>query len=117
MHTSLLEILRCPFCGTRLTVVDNDALVLEDDRIESGVLGCECCAFPVIGGIPILIADDATREAMHALEAGGKERALHLALGLDDERGQAFRELFAGHTATYRDAIAVLSPDAEGTYF
>jgi uncharacterized protein YbaR (Trm112 family) len=117
MHTSLLEVLRCPFCGTRLTVVDNDALVLEDDRIESGVLGCECCAFPIVSGIPILIADDATREAMHALEAGDKERALHLALGLDADRAPAFRELFGRHTATYREAIAVLSPDAEGTYF
>jgi uncharacterized protein YbaR (Trm112 family)/SAM-dependent methyltransferase len=117
MHTSLLEILRCPFCGTRLTVVDNDALVLEDDHVESGVLGCECCAFPVVSGIPILIADDATREAMHALEGGDKARALHLALGLDGDRAEAFGELFGRHAATYRDALAVLSPDAEGTYF
>ena len=117
MHTALLDIMRCPFCGTRLSLVDNDALILDDDRVESGVLGCECCAFPVVAGIPILIADDATREAMHALEAGEGERALHLALGLDDDRARLFRELLRRPSTTYRDALSVLSPDAEGTYF
>ena len=41
MRVDTLEILRCPFCGTRLTIVENDALRRVDDRIESGVLGCE----------------------------------------------------------------------------
>ena len=39
-------------------------------RIESGVLGCDCCAFPIVAGIPVMIADDTTRDAMHQLEAG-----------------------------------------------
>ena len=40
-------------------------------------------------------------------------------LGLDEpERARAFRDLLArGDRLTYRDAIAVLSPDPEGTYF
>ena len=76
MRETLLDILRCPFCGSRLTLVDNQALVCAHGRIESGVLGCDCCAFPVVTGIPVLIADDTTREAMHQLEADQREQAL-----------------------------------------
>src|SRR5262245_3755838 len=118
MTPQLLDLLRCPFCGTHLSLVENDALVRDGDRIESGVLGCECCAFPVVAGIPAMLADDTTRAAMHALEAGRREEALFTLLGLDEPRGAAFRALLArGDAMTYRDAIEILSPDAEGTYF
>ena len=118
MKVSLLEILRCPFCGTRLSLVENQALDRRGDEVEAGVLGCECCAFPVVAGIPVLIADDTTREAMHTLEAGRPDDALQALLGLDGAQAAAFRDLLArGDGVTYRDAIAVLSPDAEGTYF
>ncbi len=56
MHVSLLDILRCPFCGTAVTVVENDTLVREDAHIDAGVLACECCAFPVVAGIPVMMA-------------------------------------------------------------
>ena len=74
MDVSLLEVLCCPFCGTGLDLVDNAALLRDGSRVQWGVLGCECCAFPVIDGIPVLIADDATRGAMHAMEAGRWQR-------------------------------------------
>ena len=117
MLIETLHLLRCPFCGTRLSVVENAALDRGRDRIESGVLGCECCAFPVVAGIPVLIADDTTRDAMHALEAGRREDALHMLLGLDGARPDAFRELtsVAGR-ATYRDFLGVLCLDAEADY-
>ena len=118
MHQDFLALLRCPFCGTRFSVVENEALQRRGAHIESCVLGCECCAFPVVAGIPVLIADDVTREAMHALEAGDDERALSLLLGLDDTRLEAFRALIArGGQATYRDALDVLCLDAEGACF
>ena len=118
MHEHLLDLLRCPFCGTRLSLVDNDALVRSGDRIESGVLGCECCAFPIVAGIPVLIADDLTRDAMHALEAGRGDEALFMLLGLDGTRAGAFRALLARDTpATYRDALDILCEDAEGACF
>jgi uncharacterized protein YbaR (Trm112 family) len=118
MHETMLELLRCPFCGTRVSVVGNEALVRAGDRIESGVLGCECCAFPVVAGIPVMIADDPTREAMHLLEAGQAEAALFTLLGLDQARVEAFRGLFArGAQATYQEALGILSRDAEGTCF
>ncbi len=118
MHESLLALLRCPFCGTRLHPVQNHALLRDAGRIQAGVLGCECCAFPVVDGIPVLIADDTARAAIVALEAGRPDDARDLMLGLEGERLAAFRALLArGDAATYRDFIAVLSPDAEGTYF
>jgi uncharacterized protein YbaR (Trm112 family) len=118
MDEHLLDLLRCPFCGTRVSLVGNEALVRSGDRIESGVLGCECCAFPIVAGIPVMIADDLTRDAMHALEAGRRDEALFMLLGLDGVRADAFRALLAGQTpSTYRDALAILSLDAEGTCF
>ena len=119
MHTNLLDILRCPYCGTALTVVDNDALVRDGARIEEGVLGCECCAYPVVAGIPVLIADEPTRRAMHALEAGRREEALFDLLGRADDaaRQRGLRELMSRRDATYREALGLLCDDAEGTYF
>ena len=118
MLIETLDLLRCPFCGTRLSAVENAALDRGRDRIESGVLGCECCAFPVVAGIPVLIADDATRDAMHALEAGRRDDALYTLLGLEGARLDAFRELTAGaHAPTYRQLLGVLCRDAEADYF
>ena len=118
MLIETLDLLRCPFCGSRLAVVENAALSRTGDRIESGVLGCACCAFPVVAGIPVLIADDPTRAAMHALEAGRRNDALHMLLGLDGARLDAFGTLIAGpRTAPYRDLLAVLCLDAEADCF
>ena len=111
-----LSLLHCPFCGTRLSVVENAALERGPARIHSGVLGCECCAFPVVSGIPVLIADDRTRDAMHALEAGRGDDALHLLLDLDGKRLPAFRELVASARATYRNLLPLLCEDAEADY-
>ena len=119
MDEHLLDVLRCPFCGTRLALVDNSALRRNSSKVDAGVLGCECCAFPVVEGIPVLIADDTAREAIAAMEAGYQDTALFTLLGLTDEaRASAFRRLLAqGAESTYRDALEVLSRDAEGTYF
>ncbi len=118
MQDSLLTLLRCPFCGTRLAPVENEALVRQAGAIVSGVLGCECCAFPVVDGIPVLIADDTARGAIVALEAGRADEARDLLLGLDDAGRAALAALLTGdRDATYRELVGVLSPDAEGTYF
>ncbi|MDA1092660.1 MAG: methyltransferase domain-containing protein [Acidobacteria bacterium] len=118
MRTSWLDNLRCPFCGTRLALVDTGATVGDDRVIMEGVLGCECCAFPIVAGIPVLIADDATRAAMHALEAGRRQDALLALLDLDGGRAEQFLALQArGAAATYRDALDILSTDAEARCF
>lgn len=119
MNPGLLELLRCPYCGTKLRLVENDALRCDGDRVDQGVLGCECCAYPVVVGIPVLIADDATRRALHTLEEGRAEDALLDLLGADAEGPgrERFRDLVRGADATYGDALDVLCDDAEATYF
>jgi uncharacterized protein YbaR (Trm112 family) len=117
MDDALLARLRCPFCGTPLRAVENAALDRRDQRIHAGVIGCECCAFPVVDGIPVLVATDTARAAIVALEAGRPDDARDLLLGLDETRAQAFRALTSAGDATYRALVDVLSPDAEGTYF
>lgn len=117
MDQSLLPHLRCPFCGSA-PALDEATAVRTGACIDYGVLGCPCCAYPVVAGIPVMIADDRARAAMNAIEAGDHREALEVTLGLDDAGRAAFRALLArGRAATYRDAMAVLSPDAEGTYF
>ena len=118
MHDTLLTLLHCPYCGTRLSVVDSRATVRKGADVESGVLGCECCAFPVVAGVPVLIANAATRDAVRALEAGRPDDALVTLLGLDGERATRFTALLTrGAEATYREALEILSLDAEGVYF
>lgn len=117
MDVSLLDLLRCPFCGTRLDLVDNEALARDGGRIDFGVLGCQCCAFPVVDGIPVLIADDVTRGAMHALEAGDRAGARAALLRLDPSGAERLRAALADGTATYRLALEIISRDAEATYF
>ena len=118
MHPSLLALLRCPFCGTALILVDSLPVQRDGDRIMSAVLGCACCAYPVVAGIPVIIAGDRERAAMNAIEAGQHDQALDLMLDLDAPRRAAFQALVArGDAATYREALDILSPDAEGTYF
>lgn len=120
MHLKTLQRLRCPFCGTRLTPVDNRALSIQAERIAEGVIGCGCNAFPVVAGIPVVIADEATRDAMHTLEAGHRAEALRMLLGLSDDaaRTEAFRRLTsAERTPTYRELLPVLSRDAEADCF
>ena len=120
MHLSMLQSLRCPFCGTRFSVVANRALSTRGEQIDEGVIGCECSAFPVMAGIPVLIADDTTRAAMHTLENGHRIETLEMLLGLADdaERADTFHQLTdTGRSATYRELLPILSRDAEADCF
>lgn len=117
MHDDLLPLLRCPFCGSPLSV-DEATAVRGPAGLEYAVLGCPCCAYPIVAGIPVMIADDRARAAMNAIEAGRAEAALDVMLDLDDARRAAFQALVArGDAATYREALHLLCNDAEGTYF
>ncbi len=117
MHDSLLEILRCPYCGTSLSPVENDALLRNGPHVESGILGCECCAFPTVDGIPVLMADDLTRSAIGSLEDGRTDDALIALLGLDEQQAAAFVALRSTRSpATFLETLAIFSHDAEADY-
>ncbi len=119
MHESLLALLRCPFCGTRLQPVENHALV-RDAEVASSPACSAASAARSRSSTASRCSSPTTRRgrpSWRSKPAAPTTRAISL-LGLDGERRAAFRALLArGDAATYRDFIAVLSPDAEGTYF
>ncbi|HEX4948112.1 MAG TPA: methyltransferase domain-containing protein [Blastocatellia bacterium] len=118
MKLELLEILRCPFCGGTLTPDGEKPLELYDGALLNGMLECYCGKYPVVAGIPVMQVDYVAETALHELEQGHSEAALFALLELDEEKQEDFRAILRGdEPTTYRAAIELLSPDAEGTYF
>ena len=118
MKIELLEILRCPFCGSPLKPVEDSCLDISNDEINSGVLACLCCAYPVVAGIPYLQTGAKAKIVLSLLSAGKTEQALFALLGLDETRQEKFQKLRNGNQAmVFQSALNVLSPDADGQYF
>src|SRR5258708_3382025 len=118
MRVETLDILRCPYCGGRLDLVTSLFHREAGDRIQDGILGCHCCIFPVVDGIPVLHLQESSTTARGHVEAGRPERALRVMVGLDDDReAEAFEAVAASNTATYRDIVEALGPNFEGGYF
>src|SRR5438093_10687675 len=118
MHIDTLEILRCPYCGGRLDLVSSLHHRVENGSIEDGVLGCHCCIFPVVAGIPVLHLQPDAVEARDHIEAGRPDRARRTMFGLADERlAVEFERIAASDAATYRDIVEALGPSFEGGYF
>jgi uncharacterized protein YbaR (Trm112 family) len=118
MHLQTLDLLRCPYCGGRLELVDTMFHQASGDELQDGVLGCECCIFPVVNGIPVLHLDAAATRAREAIEAGRPQVALRAMVGLSGE-GQAeqFESAIASQSSTYREVVESLGPTFEGGYF
>ncbi len=119
MQGNLLDILRCPYCGSTLNLEEGESLERQDEGIVNGIIFCQCSAYPVVAGIPVFTTDLATDQARKHLANGRPEEALLTMLGLEEEARQtAFRGfLEKGAAGTYRDGVEILCPDAEGTYF
>jgi uncharacterized protein YbaR (Trm112 family) len=118
MHRDTLDFLRCPYCGGRLQLVDSMFHEEDGDRIESGILGCHCCIFPVVNGIPVLHLGSSATTARDHIEAGRTSLALRAMVGLDDHhQAEAFEATIARPAATYQDVVAALGPTFEGGYF
>ena len=118
MRSATLEILRCPYCGGRLELVEALPHRSEGGDLSSGILGCHCCTFPVVSGIPVMHLEPwavAAREAIEADRVDEAERVL-LAPG-DEARGKRFQELSAIPTSSYRELVEALGPAVEGGYF
>lgn len=118
MQLDALKLLRCPFCGGGLDVRRSPATELTESSLQTGVLGCPCCAYPVLDGIPYLRAGHAARAALRSLDANSPREALFTLLELDGARRERFETLQRDAKAfTFRHAMSVLSPNPEGTYF
>ena len=118
MLIDTLEVLRCPYCGGRLSLVDSLFHRRAGDEIHDGILGCHCCLFPVIDSIPVLHLLPGASQAREQVEAGRPDRARLTMFGLDDEaHAERFDAVASSDTATYRDTVEALGPNFEGGYF
>jgi uncharacterized protein YbaR (Trm112 family) len=117
MRVDMLEILRCPFCGGRLELVTSLFHQRNGDDLEDGILGCHCCIFPIVSGIPVMHLDDPANTARDHVSAGRPDLARRALFGLDDEWFGRFQQADASPTATYRDVLQALGPAYERGYF
>jgi uncharacterized protein YbaR (Trm112 family) len=118
MRPDLLDLLRCPFCGGRLGVVESGLVHRRGDEVIDGILGCHCCAYPVVDGIPVIHLEPSAVAARGHLDAGRADLALQAMLGLEDgDDTRRFAEIAASPTATYKDIVVALGPHFEGGYF
>ncbi len=118
MRLNLLEILQCPYCGGSFDLDEGANLRRLGDDIAHGVLRCPCASYPVVDGIPVLLAGYGGDGEFQRMLASEPEQALHAMLDLDDDRRESFRRLLArGDQITYREWVGFFSPGPEGPYF
>ena len=118
MNASTLDLLRCPYCGGALELVTSMFNRTAGDEIQDGILGCRCCIFPIVDGIPVLHLLPPAVAARGHVEAGRPDLARRAMFGLDDEEQAArFDAVAISRDATYRDTVEALGPNFEGGYF
>ncbi len=118
MRDDTLELLRCPYCGGRLELVTSLFHRRDAAAIADGILGCHCCVFPVIDGIPVLHLLPGTTRARELVETGQPDLARQAMLDLDDpQQAERFDATASSAEATYRDLVDALGPNFEGGYF
>jgi uncharacterized protein YbaR (Trm112 family) len=118
MHITLLDILRCPYCGGRLELVLSMFHRKDGDSIRDGILGCHCCIFAVVDGIPVLHLLPPSTAAREQIEAGRPDLALRMMVGVDEPaQAEIFEKAAASDESTYREMVEALGPNFEGGYF
>ncbi|MES1256231.1 MAG: hypothetical protein ABUS56_11515 [Acidobacteriota bacterium] len=118
MQLSTLDLVRCPYCGGHLALVTSLFHREEGDELLDGILGCHCCTFPLVDGIPVLLLSPASADANAQIQAGRPDLARRALFGIaDDARAARFDDMAVSATATYRDVVDALGPDFEGGYF
>ena len=124
MRPETLDVLRCPYCGGRLSLVESlyhrrtSGVAGRADEIHDGILGCHCCIFPVVDGIPVLHLLPAATTARDHIQAGRADLARRTMFGLEnDEQAEVFDAVASSATATYRETVEALGPNFEGGYF
>jgi len=117
MNAATLDILRCP-CGGRLELVATLFHRRDGDEIRDGILGCHCCIFAIIEGIPVMHLGGASTAAREHVQSGRPDLARRAMFNLDDESDAAhFDAVASSEASTYREVVEALGPNFEGGYF
>jgi len=118
MRLDTLDILRCPYCGGHLELVTTLFHRLDGDELHDGVLGCHCCIFAVVEGIPVMHLTDMSTQAREHIEAGRPDLARRTMFSLDDDaHAERFDAVVRSDASTYQDVVEALGPGFEGGYF
>lgn len=117
MRPETLDILRCPYCGGRLELVDSLPHRHEGGALIEGSLGCLCCIFPVVSGIPVLHLQPSAVSAREALEEGDPDRAFRVLVSEDEERARRFVDGASTPGTTFCELADTLGDEFEGSYF
>ncbi len=119
MHARTLDILRCPYCGSRLALVTSSFHEVADDEIRTGILGCQCCVFPIVDGIPVMHVQPSAAAARVLVEQHKPREARRAMFGLDEAPaiGEHVDALVASPDATYRQIVEAFGEHLEGGYF
>ena len=118
MRAGTLDILRCPYCGGRLELVETLYHRRTADEIVDGIIACNCCIFPVVDGIPVMHLLPGATTAREHIEARRPDLARRTMFGLEDpQRSEAFDRVASSPHSTYRQIVEALGPDFEGGYF
>src|SRR5882762_11315153 len=112
MRVDTLDILRCPYCGGRLELMTSLFHRLDGDEIHDGILGCHCCIFTVVEGIPVMHLSEMSTKAREHVEAGRPDLARRTMFNLGDDAHEArFDEVVRSDAATYQDVVDALGPN------
>ena len=112
MNPRLLPLLRCPFCGAALAWSP-----LAGVGDGAGKLLCDCCAYPVVEGIPFVRTGALAREALRCLDRGEVLAALMILLEVPEPGRAALVEFLRDpHVRNFQDTLARLPAGAEGVY-
>jgi len=118
VNIGTFDILRCPYCGSRLDLVTSSFHQVQGDEIQHGILGCQCCVFPVVDGIPVMHLQPAATKARELVEQGEVVRARRTMFGVEDDAvGERVDALIASSDATYRTIVEAFGDYIEGGYF
>jgi uncharacterized protein YbaR (Trm112 family) len=117
MRLETLDILRCPYCGSRLEFVASVPQQGSNDEIDDAVLQCKCSWFPIVAGIPVMHLEPPVPAALAHLEAGRPELAKRAMFNLSQDESRRLDEVLASGRATYASVVDSLGPGYERGYF
>jgi uncharacterized protein YbaR (Trm112 family) len=117
MRLETLDILRCPYCGSRLEFVPSVPQRRTGNEIEDAVLQCKCSWFPIVAGIPVMHLEPPVPAALAHLEAGDPELAKRAMFNLSEDESRRFEAVLTSGRATYATVVDSLGPNYERGYF